>query len=189
MESVILSRRYVHLAFRLACERVRGKRDDVIADPDDYSGPSVAERHFIGLLAELAFAEYFELQVNTETEKTDPGYDFDVELDGERLTLDVKGYTHKHPRLLVTEGTVKADYYVHCRVNLRSDSVNCAREEYRIVPNKIARQRQEQAPEGDDITGVSLGDSVVVDLLGVATKEMVLEAPVIRHASDPSHTR
>lgn len=187
MEPVILRGRYVRDASRLACERAQGKRNRSVAAPESYDGPSAVQRDFIGLLAEFAVADYFQLQVDTRSEK-DPGYDFVVTLDGERVTLDVKGFRHRRPRLLVSEGGVKADYYIHSRVNLRDCCVDCTELEYRITPNELILERQEQATGDDSLSGVSLEENVVVDLLGYAPKERVLKAPVKIHESDPSHT-
>lgn len=187
MESILIRGRHVRSACRLACNRARGKRDHDVAVSSKYDGPSVSQRHFIGVLAEFAAAEYFDLRVNSKT-RPDPGYDFVVRVDGERVTLDVKGYTHERPRLLVEHGKVGADYYVLCRVNLAEYSVDCSRDGYRLSPNEIIRQRQRRAEDTDELARVSLTQQVVVDLLGFATKEMVLGAPVMRHKSSPSHT-
>ena len=188
MESVKLVARDVRQASRLACGRTKGKRDKEIAAPEDYTGPSAIERDFIGALAEFAVASYYDLKVNTDTSGTDSGYDYMVELNGQRATVDVKGYTHLKPRLLVTEGSVTADYYIHTRVNLDEYSVDCEKAEYQISPNSIVTERLSGEDDETDRIRKSLSDAVIVDLLGWLPKQQVLDAEVMTHKSDPSHT-
>ena len=187
VETITLVGRDLRQACRLACDRIRGERTATVASPDSYSGPSISERHFVGLLAEIAVAEYFGLQINTAT-STDPGYDFPIEFDGERGGLDSKGSTHDDPRLLVTEGSVDSEFYVLSRVNLREYSVDCQQNTYVVNPNKIVLDRR--PPVGDRNTDESTRrtESVEIDLLGWATKEDILDAEVLVHSSSPSHT-
>ncbi|MDZ5810376.1 hypothetical protein U4E84_03280 [Halorubrum sp. AD140] len=188
MESVRLVPREVRQAVRIACGRTRGKRDSEVADPESYSGPSTIERDFIGALAELAAAKYYDLTLNTDTSGPDSGYDFLVRFNGHRAGVDVKGYTHRQPRLLVKEDGVTADYYIHTRVNLDEYLIDCAEEEYQVSPNEIVTGRLSDG--GGEITkqAGSLNDTVIVDLLGWAAKQQVLDAEVMTHESDPSHT-
>lgn len=187
VETITLVGRDLRQACRLACERVRGARTATVASPDSYSGPSISERHFIGLLAELAVAEYFGLQVNTAT-STDPGYDFPIEYDDEHGGLDSKGSTHDDPRLLVVEGSVDSDFYVLSRVNLGEYSVDCQQNTYDVTPNKIVLDRSPPVEDHNPGKSTKQIESVDVDLLGWATKADVLDAEIIKHCSSPSHT-
>lgn len=188
MESVRLRGREVRQASRLACGRVKGKRNNDVAAPEEYSGPSIIERDFIGTLAELAVASYYDLTVNTDTSGPDSGYDFLVHLNKQPVKIDVKGYRHQKPRLLVEEGNVTADYYIHTRVNLDEISVNCAEMEYSVSPNNLVIERLSRNSDGTNQGDSSLSDKAIVDLLGWAPKQLVLDAEVMTHESDPSHT-
>ena len=188
MKSVKLVGRQVRQAVRLACERVKGKRNYEVADPDSYSGPSITERDFTGVLAELAVASYYGLTVDTDASGPDSGYDFVVQLNGQRATIDVKGYTHLRPRLLVTEGSVTADHYIHTRVNMDEYWVDCRELEYQTPPNKIVTERLSDEDDEIDLRNKSLDDVVFVDLLGWANKQQVVSSKIMTHKSDPSHT-
>lgn len=188
MESVKLVGRDIRQAVRLACGRTKGKRDQEVASPEDYPGPSTIERDFIGALAELAAASYYDLTVNTDTSGPDSGHDFFVRLNGQPAKIDVKGYTHPNPRLLVVENKITADYYIHSRVNLGDFSVSCAETEYHVSLNDIAIERLSRNGDETDQRDSSLHDTVIVDLLGWAPEQTVLDAEVMIHNSDPSHT-
>ncbi|MFP8954437.1 hypothetical protein ACLI4Z_15930 [Natrialbaceae archaeon A-arb3/5] len=188
MESVRLVAREVRQATRIACGRTKGKRDSEVANPESYSGPSASERDFIGALAEVAVASYYDLTVDTDTSDLDPGYDFFIRFNEQPAKVDAKGYTHYQPRLLVEEGGVTADYYIHSRVNLDDYSVDCAELAFQVSPNSIVTERRSGESDGTDQENGSLGDAVIVDLLGWAPKKRVLDAEVMIHDSDPSHT-
>lgn len=188
MESVRLVGRELRQASRLACGRTKGKRDSEIAPPQDYLGPSTIERDFIGILAELAVASYYDLTVNTDTSGPDSGYDFLVQLNKQTAKIDVKGYRHQKPRLLVEEGNVTADYYVLTRVNLDEISVDCVEMDYHVSSNNIVTERLSKDGDESGEKSSSFDDTVIVDLLGWAPKQLVLDTDVMTHQSAPSHT-
>lgn len=148
--SVEMTPRYVRLARKLAADRAQS-----FEGPDDWYDENKAQgwgheserRHFIGLLGEMAFAEYYGLQIDTETyTRTDEGVDFRVRIDTEdfgngTVEVDVKSSPVNDPQLFVTKGQVDADYYVLCRI-------------------------PQDALEADE--------RATIEMLGGATKEMVL---------------
>jgi hypothetical protein len=84
----------------------------VYGTSEDELGPDPLVRHTYGLLGEMAFAVYYDLTINSETEWTDPGYDFLVSLNDERTKVDVKTIQRSDYNLIVEEGDVRADVYV-----------------------------------------------------------------------------
>lgn len=147
---VELSPRYVRY-----CRQQAAERNHSFEKADDWYDENQAEglghesekRHFIGLLGEMAFAEYYDLQIDTQTyTRSDRGVDFCVHIDtedfdNEIMEVDVKSSPADDPQLFVTKGQADADYYVLCRVD----------------PNAL---------ESDDWT--------TIEILGGATKEMIL---------------
>jgi hypothetical protein len=80
---------------------------------EDTWGTEPERRNFVGLMGEFAFAEYADLTVDTSIrERTDGGHDFQIEVAGERRTVDVKTAQKEPSALMVKEYAVNADYYV-----------------------------------------------------------------------------
>lgn len=107
--------RYIRRARQLAAERNQSFEENESWDNDSDSwGTCPERRNFVGLMGEFAFAEYAGLTVNTSTvEWSDGGYDFDVEWNGERRTVDIKTAQKEPSALMVKEYAVNnADYYV-----------------------------------------------------------------------------
>lgn len=106
--------RYVRLVGRMAIER-----NQSFEECDDWDNESETwdvkpeDRHTIGLMGEMAFATYADLQLNTEIATwTDDGVDFEVSINGVERTVDIKT-SQKEPYVLpVKEGRVNSDYYV-----------------------------------------------------------------------------
>jgi hypothetical protein len=70
-------------------------------------------RNFVGLMGEMAFAEYADLTIDSSIVKwSDGGYDFHVLVDDEPLRIDVKTAQKKPPSLMVKGYAVNADYYI-----------------------------------------------------------------------------
>ncbi|GAA0285635.1 hypothetical protein GCM10009000_120990 [Halobacterium noricense] len=100
-------------------------------------GVDPEDRNIVGLMGEMAFAIYADLEVDTELVKwTDEGVDFEVTIEGDERTVDVKTSQKDPYALFVKEWRVDSDYYVLAH----------------------------------------LEDERTVTFLGVATKEMVLDA-------------
>lgn len=76
-------------------------------------GVNPEERHVIGLMGEMAFAIYADLELNTEIVGwTDDGVDFEVSIEGVERTVDIKTSQEEPYVLPVKEGRVNSDYYV-----------------------------------------------------------------------------
>jgi len=148
--SVDVRPRYVRRARQIAEDRMKsfeGNEDWYRETGEQGWGHKAHKRHFIGALGEVAFATYYDLQVDTETySRTDGGIDFCVRFaeadtsDG-TVAVDVKCSPAENPELVVETESVDADYYVQCH-----------------LPNGV--------PEDDT--------STTVEMLGGATKEMLL---------------
>lgn len=109
--TVTLSPRIQRQAECLGQQRVMSDRRLYGRSEEDLSGDP-ATRHIIGVLGELAFATYYGLEINSEDDKPDPGYDFLVEIDGERTKVDVKTIQYEGGYLPVDVESVQADLYV-----------------------------------------------------------------------------
>ncbi|MDB2274847.1 hypothetical protein PM022_09835 [Halorubrum ezzemoulense] len=102
------------------------------------------DRHVIGLMGEMAFAIYADLEIDAEIMRwSDGGVDFDVSIDGIERTVDVKTSRKEPYALPVKEWRVDSEYYV------------------------LAHLEGALEPSLED---------VMVNLVGTATKEMVLDA-------------
>lgn len=112
--SVEIPPRYVRLVGEMAKQR-----NQSFEECDDWDNESETwdvkpeDRHTIGLMGEMAFATYADLQLNTEIATwTDDGVDFEVSINGVERTVDIKT-SQKEPYVLpVKEGRVNSDYYV-----------------------------------------------------------------------------
>lgn len=83
---------------------------------DERDGDPVDD-NFVGLLGELGFAIYYDLQVDAEIHDiSDGGDDFDVALGGEELSVDIKGRRKRPDRFWVKEKSLTADYFVLAHV-------------------------------------------------------------------------
>ncbi|MFC6975091.1 hypothetical protein ACFQL1_11155 [Halomicroarcula sp. GCM10025709] len=106
--------RLVRTVYRKASERNQSfeKREDW----DNYArtwGVDPEDRHVIGLLGEMAFAIYADLQIDTELVRwSDGGVDFEVSIDGIKRTVDVKTSRKEPYALPVKEWRVDSEYYV-----------------------------------------------------------------------------
>jgi len=147
--SVDVTPRYVRRARQITQERMKSfeGNDDWYSEAGEQGwGHEAQKRHLIGVLGEMAFATYYDLQVDTETfSRTDGGTDFRVRFT-ERETSDVVGVDVKcspaeNPDLIVKTESVDADYYVQCRL-------------------------PEGLPENEERT--------TIEMMGGATKEMLL---------------
>jgi hypothetical protein len=112
--SVKVPPRYVRRARQLATGRNRSFEEDEAYDNDsDTWGTDPERRNFVGLMGEFAFAEYADLQIDGSTRKrSDDGHDFEVIIEGEQRTIDIKTAQKEPPALMVKEYAVNADYYV-----------------------------------------------------------------------------
>jgi len=64
-------------------------------------------------MGEFAFAEYADLQIDASTRKrSDGGHDFEVIIEGEQRTFDIKTAQKEPSALMVKEYAVNAEYYV-----------------------------------------------------------------------------
>lgn len=106
--------RYARTVRRKAAERNQSyeDRDDWDNHTDSW-GVDPEDRNAVGLMGEMAFAIYADLQIDTEIVPwSDGGCDFRVRLDGEPVNLDVKTAQKEPYALFVKEYSMKADYYV-----------------------------------------------------------------------------
>jgi hypothetical protein len=78
---------------------------------ESYEGIPGKKRHILGALGEMAFAEHYDLQLDTSP-GTDDDYDFVVRFRSERSTIEVKSTTYPDGALQVPVDRVRADYYV-----------------------------------------------------------------------------
>jgi len=115
---VELRPRAVRNARQLAAERYESFKE--ISDDPGW-GHTPEYRHYFGLLGEWAYAEYYDLQLDSQTYvRSDDGVDFRVridtdEFDGEEVGVDVKSTSIEDAELLIEKGQVDADYFVLCR--------------------------------------------------------------------------
>ena len=72
--------------------------------------------HIIGVLGELGFASYYDLEINASSNQPDSGYDFLVEIDGEQIKVDVKTTQYENGYLPVESDSVQADLYISAHV-------------------------------------------------------------------------
>jgi len=76
-------------------------------------GVDPEDRNVVGLMGEMAFAIYANLEIDTELVKwTDEGVDFKVTIDGTERTVDVKTSQKEPYALFVKEWRVDSDYYI-----------------------------------------------------------------------------
>jgi len=106
--------RYVRRARQLAEERNRSFEENNGWDNEsDTWGVDPDDRHTVGVMGEIAFAIYADLQVDTEVVAwSDGGVDFEASIDGVERTIDVKTSQKEPYTLPVKEYRVNADYYV-----------------------------------------------------------------------------
>lgn len=109
--SVTLSPRMRRQAERIACGRVIDDRTVYGQAAADTSKDSLS-RHLLGALGEFAFAVYYDLEVDSSNQWTDPGYDFFVTSASDSVTVDVKTTRYRDGDLLVPTDQVTADWYV-----------------------------------------------------------------------------
>ena len=112
--SVDVPPRYVRRVREIAKERNQRYEEYVDWDNEANSwGVDPEERHRIGLMGEMAFAIYADLQIDTEIYGwTDDGIDFEAMIEGVEMTVDVKTSQKEPYALPVKEGRVNSDYYV-----------------------------------------------------------------------------
>lgn len=108
-EPVEIPPRYVRLASRKAQERNKSFEErgwnEQRTDPEN--------DNFAGVVGELAFAIYADLQIDAETyEVTDDGIDFSVRIDGTKRDIDIKTRQTGPFALWVKESRIKADYFI-----------------------------------------------------------------------------
>lgn len=111
--TVSLSPRIQRQAERLARGRITPAEErTVYVQAEEELSESPLSRHIIGALGEFAFATHYELEVDSDDQWTDPGYDFLVEVTGEPVKIDVKTTRYRDGSLLVPTDRVKADWYI-----------------------------------------------------------------------------
>lgn len=112
--TVEIPARYVRLVGEMAKERNRPYEEYEDFDNQSNSwGVNPEERHRVGLIGEMAFAIYADLQIDTETYGwTDDGIDFEAMIEGVGMTVDVKTSQKEPYALPVKEDSVNSDYYV-----------------------------------------------------------------------------
>lgn len=158
--------RYVRCVRQVAGERNPSfEENEAWNNKSDTWGVDPEERNFRGLMGEFAFAEYADLTVDTSIDEwSDGGYDFDVDIEGEPTTIDVKTADKEPKALMVKEYAVHANYYVLCPLDGRevtfyggasSESVlNGVRKESKFghVNYTLGVDYLEPLPEPDEIT-------------------------------------
>lgn len=84
-------------------------------------GVDPEDRNVVGLMGEMAFAIYANLEVDTELVKwTDEGKDFEIKIEGTERTVDVKTSQKEPYALFVKEWRVDSDYYVLAHLDGRT---------------------------------------------------------------------
>jgi len=79
---------------------------------DERSGDPL-EDNFVGIMGELGFSVYYDVQIDAGIhEISDGGSDFLVQFDGEERSVDVKTRRKYPDRLWVKEKAINADYYI-----------------------------------------------------------------------------
>jgi hypothetical protein len=106
--------RLVRTVYRKASERNESFEKHEGWDNDRNSwGVDPEDRNVVGLMGEMAFAIYANLEIDTDLVKwTDEGVDFEVTIDGIQRTVDVKTSQKEPYALFVKEWRVDSDYYV-----------------------------------------------------------------------------
>jgi len=143
--SVEIPPRLVRTVYRKASERNQSfeEREDWDNSARTW-GVDPEDRHAIGLLGEMAFAIYADLEIDTELVWwSDGGVDFEVSINDVDRTVDVKTSRKEPYALPVKEWRVDSEYYILAHL------------------------------EG---TLEDTLEEVTVNLIGTATKEMVLDA-------------
>lgn len=112
--SVEIPPRLIRTVYRKGSGRNRPFEERVDYDNQaDKRGVDPEDRHIVGLMGEMAFAIYANIEIDAElVEWTDGGIDFEVSIAGVEHTVDVKTSQKEPYALPVEEGRVKADYYV-----------------------------------------------------------------------------
>ena len=112
--TVELPPRYARLVRKKAKERNQSFEEfEDWNNQSDTWGVDPEDRHVVGLMGEMAFAIYAELQINTEVVGwTDEGVDFEVTIEGIERTVDIKTSQKEPYALPVKESRVNSDYYV-----------------------------------------------------------------------------
>lgn len=96
------------------------EREDYDNDSNTW-GVDPEERNFRGVMGELAFAKYADLQIDTSTsEWSDGGFDFDIRLRGEPTAVDIKTSNKEPKALMVKEHSMNADYYILAHLDGRT---------------------------------------------------------------------
>lgn len=109
--------------------------------------------NLIGVIGELGFATYADLKIDGNIYETgDDGFDFQVQIDEEQLTVDMKTRTGDLYTFWVKESALNADYYVLGKLHAPIDL------------------------DDSDLEDIDTLDGWEVDLLGTATKEDFLDA-------------
>lgn len=112
--SVEVPPRLVRTVYRKASERNQSfeEREDWDNSARKW-GVDPEDRHVIGLLGEMAFAIYADLEIDTELVGwSDGGVDFEVVIEGVERTVDVKTSRKDPYALPVKEWRVESGYYV-----------------------------------------------------------------------------
>ena len=112
--SVEIPPRLVRTVYRKASERNQSfeEREDWDNSTRTW-GVDPEDRHVIGLLGEMAFAIYADLEIDTEQWGwSDGGVDFEVSIEGVERTVDVKTSRKEPYALPVKEWRVDSEYYV-----------------------------------------------------------------------------
>lgn len=106
--------RYIRSSLRHARKRNESfKQDPSYRDRIKNSDRHPAVDNYIGVIGEIGFAIYADLQIDSNVyERGDDGYDFRVSINGDPVTLDVKTRTGDIFAFWVKENNLNADYYV-----------------------------------------------------------------------------
>jgi hypothetical protein len=106
--------RLVRTVYRKASERNQSfeERDDWNNQARKW-GVDPEDRHVVGLMGEMAFAIYADLEIDTDLFGwSDGGVDFKISIDGIERTVDIKTSQEEPYVLPVKEWRVESDYYV-----------------------------------------------------------------------------
>lgn len=153
--------RLVRYAFKQGRDRNRSfeERDGYVIDT--YAGNAI-RRNIVGTIGELAFAEYADLQIDSDIyEHGDQGVDFSVEIDGRRYTVDIKIRRQEPFAFWVRTDRLHAEYNILGHLQAPVDP-------YRF--------------DWEDLDTIA---SWKVTFLGAATKEELLDAKIVQ--SDAGH--
>lgn len=148
--------RLVRTAFRLGRDRNRSFEERDGYDIEIYAGNAI-RRNIIGIIGELAFAEYADLQIDSGIyEHGDEGADFYAEVDGQGYTIDIKTRRQDPFALWVRTDRLHAEYNILGHLQAPVDP------------------RQFHWEEPETLSGWE------VVFLGAATKEELLDAKIVQ---------